>query len=74
MLRPLTVASNDGKEATTGILVDGEFFGEGALAGQPLPHGVCNRNDGLRCSADRQDGHDGSTSSGTRVVRPIRIC
>ena len=32
----LTVVSNDGKEATIGILGDGEFFGEGALAGQVL--------------------------------------
>ncbi len=35
----LTVVSNDGKEATIGILGDGEFFGEGALAGQPLRMG-----------------------------------
>jgi CRP/FNR family cyclic AMP-dependent transcriptional regulator len=31
--------SNDGKEATIGILGDGEFFGEGALAGQALRMG-----------------------------------
>jgi CRP/FNR family cyclic AMP-dependent transcriptional regulator len=30
----LTVGSNDRKEVTIGILADGEFFGEGALAGQ----------------------------------------
>ncbi len=35
----LTVVSNDGKEATIGILGEGEFFGEGALAGQPLRMG-----------------------------------
>jgi CRP/FNR family cyclic AMP-dependent transcriptional regulator len=35
----LTVVSNDGKEATIGILGKGEFFGEGALAGQPLRMG-----------------------------------
>jgi CRP/FNR family transcriptional regulator, cyclic AMP receptor protein len=35
----LTVVSNDGKEATIGILGDGEFFGEGGLAGQPLRMG-----------------------------------
>jgi CRP-like cAMP-binding protein len=35
----LTVVSNDGKEATLGILADGEFFGEGALAGQALRMG-----------------------------------
>jgi CRP/FNR family cyclic AMP-dependent transcriptional regulator len=32
----LTVVSKMGKEATLGILSEGAFFGEGALAGQPL--------------------------------------
>src|ERR1700758_5829332 len=32
----LTVLSKTGKEATIGILSDGSFFGEGALAGQKL--------------------------------------
>ena len=32
----LTVVSKTGKEATIGILGDGDFFGEGALAGQFL--------------------------------------
>lgn len=32
----LTVLSKTGKEATIGILGDGSFFGEGALAGQKL--------------------------------------
>jgi CRP-like cAMP-binding protein len=32
----LTVVSKTGKEATIGILGDGEFFGEGSLAGQAL--------------------------------------
>jgi CRP/FNR family cyclic AMP-dependent transcriptional regulator len=35
----LTVVSNNGKEATIGILSDGSFFGEGSLAGQPLRMG-----------------------------------
>jgi CRP-like cAMP-binding protein len=35
----LTVVSTDGKEATIGILGDGEFFGEGALAGQAVRMG-----------------------------------
>ncbi len=35
----LTVVSETGKEATLGILSDGEFFGEGGLAGQPLRMG-----------------------------------
>jgi CRP-like cAMP-binding protein len=35
----LTVVSNEGKEATIGILGGGEFFGEGSLAGQALRMG-----------------------------------
>jgi CRP-like cAMP-binding protein len=32
----LTVLSSSGKEATIGILGEGDFFGEGCLTGQPL--------------------------------------
>src|ERR1700687_5427457 len=35
----LTVVSKIGKEATLGILGEGEFFGESGLAGQPLRMG-----------------------------------
>jgi CRP/FNR family transcriptional regulator, cyclic AMP receptor protein len=35
----LTVVSNTGREATIGILNEGDFFGEGALAGQVLRMG-----------------------------------
>jgi len=35
----LSVVSNMGKEASLGILGEGEFFGEGGLAGQPLRMG-----------------------------------
>jgi CRP/FNR family cyclic AMP-dependent transcriptional regulator len=35
----LTVVSKNGKEATLGILGEGEFFGEGSLAGQRLRMG-----------------------------------
>jgi CRP/FNR family transcriptional regulator, cyclic AMP receptor protein len=35
----LTVVSKIGKEATLGILSDGDFFGEGSLAGQALRMG-----------------------------------
>jgi CRP/FNR family transcriptional regulator, cyclic AMP receptor protein len=38
----LTVVSKIGKEATLGILNEGEFFGEGGLAGQPLRMGSAN--------------------------------
>ena len=48
----LTVVSKTGKEATIGILSDGSFFGEGCARRSSSSHGLCNRNDGLRCSAD----------------------
>src|ERR1700676_1679305 len=35
----LTVVSKTGREATIGILSEGDFFGEGTLAGQALPRG-----------------------------------
>ena len=35
----LSVVSKIGKEATLGILNEGDFFGEGGLAGQPLRMG-----------------------------------
>jgi CRP/FNR family cyclic AMP-dependent transcriptional regulator len=35
----LAVVSSDGKEAIIGILGDGDFFGEGCLAGQPVRMG-----------------------------------
>ncbi len=38
----LTVVSKRGKEATIGILDEGNFFGEGSLAGQPLRIGFAN--------------------------------
>jgi CRP/FNR family cyclic AMP-dependent transcriptional regulator len=38
----LTVVSTTGKEATVGILGEGDFFGEGSLAGQALRMGAAN--------------------------------
>jgi len=35
----LSVVSKSGKEATLGLLTEGQFFGEGSLAGQPLRMG-----------------------------------
>jgi CRP/FNR family transcriptional regulator, cyclic AMP receptor protein len=46
----LTVVSQIGKEATLGILSEGEFFGRRWFGWPVLPHGVRNRNDGLRTS------------------------
>src|SRR5580700_6895602 len=65
----LTVVSKSGKEATIGILNDGDFFGEGCLIGQPV---LRNRNDRLLCNVNRQEVHDGSASPGTRLFRYVR--
>jgi CRP/FNR family transcriptional regulator, cyclic AMP receptor protein len=68
----LTVVSNDGKEATIGILGDGEFFGEGALASQVLRMGSATAmTDCAVLRIDRRAMME-ATSSGTRIVRHVR--
>ncbi len=47
----LTVVSKSGKEATIGILNEGEFFGEGCLTGQPLR--LCSATAMTDCSVMR---------------------
>jgi CRP/FNR family cyclic AMP-dependent transcriptional regulator len=47
----LTVVSEIGKEATIGILNEGDFFGEGCLAGQPLR--LCSATAMIDCSVMR---------------------
>ncbi len=49
----LTVVSKTGKEATIGILTDGDFFGEGCLAGQPLR--MCSATAMTDCATLRID-------------------
>jgi CRP/FNR family cyclic AMP-dependent transcriptional regulator len=49
----LTVLSSAGKEATIGILNEGDFFGEGCLAGQPLR--MCSATAMTDCSLMRID-------------------
>jgi CRP/FNR family cyclic AMP-dependent transcriptional regulator len=49
----LTVVSKSGKEATIGILNDGDFFGEGCLAGQPLR--LCSATAMTDCSVMQID-------------------
>jgi CRP-like cAMP-binding protein len=49
----LTVVSKTGKEATIGILNEGNFFGEGCLAGQPLR--LCSATAITDCSVMRID-------------------
>jgi CRP/FNR family transcriptional regulator, cyclic AMP receptor protein len=47
----LTVVSNTGKEATIGILKEGDFFGEACLTGQPLR--LCSATALTDCSVMR---------------------
>ena len=49
----LTVLSKNGKEATIGILNEGDFFGEGCLVGQPLR--MCSATALVDCSLMRID-------------------
>jgi CRP/FNR family cyclic AMP-dependent transcriptional regulator len=49
----LTVVSKNGKEATIGILNEGDFFGEGCLTGQPLR--MCSATAVTHCSVMRID-------------------
>ena len=49
----LTVVSQLGKEATIGILAEGEFFGEGCLTGQPLR--LCSATTMTDCSVMKID-------------------
>jgi CRP/FNR family cyclic AMP-dependent transcriptional regulator len=49
----LTVVSQTGKEATIGILNEGDFFGEGCLTGQPLR--LCSATAMTDCSVMRID-------------------
>src|SRR6202140_1244335 len=49
----LTVVSQAGKEATIGILNEGDFFGEGCLTGQPLR--LCAATAMTNCSVTQID-------------------
>ncbi|MGO9169288.1 MAG: Crp/Fnr family transcriptional regulator [Candidatus Sulfotelmatobacter sp.] len=49
----LTVVAKTGKEATIGILNEGDFFGEGCLRGQPLR--MCSATAMTDCSVMRID-------------------
>jgi CRP/FNR family cyclic AMP-dependent transcriptional regulator len=49
----LTVVSKVGKEATIGILNEGDFFGEGCLAGQPIR--LCSATAMTDCSVMKID-------------------
>jgi hypothetical protein len=68
----LTVVSKIGKEATIGILNEGDFFGEACPTGQAVRLCSANRNDRLLRDENRQEVNGGSASPGTRVFRCVR--
>src|SRR5437762_1802362 len=68
----LTVVSKTGKEATIGILSEGNFFGEGSLAGQALRMGSAAAMTDCQLLRIREEGDDGRASSGTCFFRYVR--
>ena len=68
----LTVVSQAGKEATIGILNEGDFFGEGCLAGQPLR--LCSATAMTDCWVMRIDKKSmmEALAPGTRFFRSVR--
>src|SRR5437588_7977417 len=68
----LTVVAKSGKEATIGILNEGDFFRRRLPYRAISPPVRRNRNDGLLGDANRKEGDDGSASPGTRVFRYVR--
>jgi CRP/FNR family cyclic AMP-dependent transcriptional regulator len=69
----LSVVSKIGKEATIGILNEGDFFGEGCLTGQAIR--MCSAVAMSDCTVMRIDKKSmiGSNSSRTSILRYVRI-
>jgi CRP-like cAMP-binding protein len=67
----LTVVSDGGKEATLGILGEGDFFGEGGLAGQALRMSSAGAMTDCVLSARWQERHDAGLDSTTKIVGPV---
>ncbi len=64
----LTVVSQVGKEATIAIVNQGNFFGEGSLAGPTFSaYGLGGGHDRLRNFARREEDDDGSAAPRTRA-------
>jgi hypothetical protein len=68
----LTVVSKTGKEATIGILNEGDFFGEGCLNRADSPPMLRNRNDRWLRDENREEVHGGGAAPGVRVFRNVR--
>ena len=64
----LSVVSEAGKEATLGILNEGDFFGEGGLAVQLQRYVVGNCYDRLRSSPHREEGDDAGNEPGAETL------
>jgi Cyclic nucleotide-binding domain len=63
----LSLVSGTGKEATLGILSEGDFFGEGGL-GAVHTHVICDSTNGLRPAASSEEGKDARHKYGAKIV------
>jgi len=68
----LIVVATSGKEATIGILNEGDFLSRRLPCEATPPRALGNSNGRLLDDANRQEVHDRSTSPGTRVFRDVR--
>jgi CRP/FNR family cyclic AMP-dependent transcriptional regulator len=68
----LTVVSKTGREATIGILGDGNFFGEGALAGQALRMGSAAAMTDCEILRIDKKAMMKALASRTRIFRSVR--
>src|SRR5712691_8618519 len=67
----LSVVSATGKEAVVAVLMPGDFFGEGCVAGQPLRMATATAVTTTHGS-DRGQAHDAPDAPRTgRVLRPV---
>jgi CRP/FNR family cyclic AMP-dependent transcriptional regulator len=67
----LSVVSEGGKEATLGILSEGDFFGEGGLAGQLLRMSCATAMTECVILHVEKEGYDERISSGAKVSASI---
>jgi hypothetical protein len=67
----VSVVSKQGKEAVVAILKDGDFFGEGCLAGQQVRMATAVCYFGVLHYQGEQAGGDSSTSRRTILCKPV---
>jgi CRP/FNR family transcriptional regulator, cyclic AMP receptor protein len=68
----LAVVAANGKEATIGILNEGDFFGEGCLTGQPLRLCAATAMTDSSVMKIEKEGNGRSASPGADILRSVR--